>query len=280
MGAPINVKRSVRQGCPLSPLLFCVYIETLCQAVIQNDYIKGFQLQAAEVKLLAYGEDVVVCCKDTQSVLNTVSIVRRFGEVTNSFVNCLGFWHGRWASTPDHFSNVSWVTTPVKYLAAPLDAYKDSSEYWKERTKEIKEKADRWKACHLSIFGRATPCNMFWHVMQVLQCSRINVQKLHRVFAVFVWASSWERCSPDNLFRRVKDGGFGLAHLFLRQLVNRFFFFRDTNDPFLHTVIQMRLSRALPEFVVGTETMTGSVRVFFREVVDSVSFLRVRFSNA
>lgn len=115
--------------------------------------------------------------------------------------------------------------------------------------------------------------------MQALHCSRLSVQKLHRIFAVFVWASSWERCSRDNLFRPIKDGGLGLAHLFVRQLVNRFIFFRDVTDPFLRTVCQVRLARALPNFVVATESMPGRLSSFFKEVVSSVRILSARFST-
>lgn len=126
-------------------------------------------------------------------------------------------------------------------------------------------------------------CNMFfmsklWYVMQVLHCARMNVQRLHRIFAIFVWAAEWERCSRTSLFRRVKDGGLGLGHLFLRQIVSRFLFVRDVKDPFLRTVCQLRLGNALPDFVVSTESVSGRIFGYFREVVASVRFLSVRFS--
>lgn len=62
--------------------------------------------------------------------------------------------------------------------------------------------------------------------------SRTNVQKMHRVFVVFIWGSTWERLSRANLFRKVCDGGLGLSHLFIRQIVSRFFFLRDQSDSF------------------------------------------------
>lgn len=44
VGERTQVKRSVRQGCPLSPLLFCLYIESFCLSVIENDCVCGFKL--------------------------------------------------------------------------------------------------------------------------------------------------------------------------------------------------------------------------------------------
>lgn len=286
LGAPINVMRSVRQGCPLSPLLFCIYIEAMCLAITDSEKIRGFRLAAAEVKLLAYADDIAVCCTNKESVEETISVVKHFCNVTGSRVNwgkSLGLWHGRWSSKPDHFANVCWTETPTRYLGVPLECYKGSEEYWSRQTKETKEKADRWKGTNLSVFARATVCNMFfitklWYVMQVLHCSRMNVQRLHRVFAVFIWGSDWERCSRTNLFRRLKDGGLGLAHLFVRQLVNRFLFFRDVTDPFLRTACQLRLGSALPGLVVTTDSRPVTLSGYIKEVVDSVRFLSVRFS--
>ena len=223
---------------------------------------------------------------EQKSVEETISVVKHFCSVTGSRVNwvkSLGLWHGRWPSKPDHFANVHWTETPTRYLGVPLECYNGSEEYWSRQTKETKEKADRWKSMNLSVFARATVCNMFfitklWYVMQVLHCSRTNVQRLHRVFAVFIWGSEWERCSRTNLFRRVKEGGLGLAHLFVRQLVNRFLFFRDVRDPFLRMVCQLRLGSALPDLVVTTDSRPVTLRGYLKEVVDSVRFLSVRFS--
>lgn len=286
LGAPISVERSVRQGCPLSPLLFCLYIETLCLNIIESEHIRGFQLCEAEVKLLAYADDIALFCTTKDSVTKAVDIVKRFGSITGSGVNwgkCLGFWHGDWSLTPDFFANVSWETSPVKYLGTPLECYQDSEPYWRARTQDIRDRAEKWKGVFLSMFAKATVCNLFfiakvWYVMQVLHCSRLNVQKMHRAFAVFIWSSTWERCSRDNLFRRVKEGGLGLSHLFVRQLVNRFLFLRDTSDPFLRTVCQVRLSQALPEFVVSSLHIQGRISGYFKEVVMSLRFLSTRFS--
>lgn len=56
----VRVRSSVRQGCPLSPLLFAIYLEPFCLKLIQNENIRGFELQSYEVKVLAYADDVAV----------------------------------------------------------------------------------------------------------------------------------------------------------------------------------------------------------------------------
>lgn len=53
---PVLLGRSVRQGCPLSPLLFDIYLEPLCQSVIQNANISGYRFGNVETKVLAYAD--------------------------------------------------------------------------------------------------------------------------------------------------------------------------------------------------------------------------------
>ncbi|XP_077507284.1 uncharacterized protein LOC144116392 [Amblyomma americanum] len=136
----------------------------------------------------------------------------------------------------------------------------------------------------LSVFARATVCNLFivakiWYVLQVMCMKRVNVQKLHRVLAVFVWGSTWERTSRTNLFPSVREGGAGLSHLFLRQVVSRFMFLWDESDPFLRSVIQVRLRELLPNFVVSTSDVRSTcVRGFLFEVVAAFQTLKARFS--
>ncbi|XP_065298569.2 uncharacterized protein [Dermacentor albipictus] len=196
---------------------------------------------------------------------------------------CLGFWHGPWENTLDYFANMKWTVTPVKYLGVPLEHYRDTTQYWNEETKRVREQTDKWGGRDFSVFARATVCNVFlvakvWYVLQVLCMSRTNVQKLHRVFAVIVWRSTWERCRRTNLFRSVRSSGLSLCHLFLKQVVSRFIFLRDQNNGFLRTILQLRMSDVIPEYVVSNVTKKGSIRGFLREVVMSFRMLKVRFS--
>lgn len=134
------------------------------------------------------------------------------------------------------------------------------------------------------MFARAAVCNVFlvakvFYMLQVLSMSRVCVQKLHRIFAVFIWISTWERTSRLNLFHKVKKGGLGLSHLFLKQIVLRFFYLRDQSDGFLRAVIQVRLRDELPGYIVSAcGSQRRAVKGFLKEVVYAFQFLVVHFS--
>lgn len=148
----------------------------------------------------------------------------------------------------------------------------------------MKAQAEVWTGRHASIFARATICNTFliarlWYVMQALYCTRANIQKFHRLLAMFVWQSCFERTKRSNLFHRLKGGGLGLSNLFVRQVVSRFLYLRDETNPFLRTYMQIRLGSAMPNFIVTTTDMKRyAVSGLLREVVMSFRFLSERFS--
>ncbi|XP_077552822.1 uncharacterized protein LOC144167430 [Haemaphysalis longicornis] len=282
-----QILSSVKQGCPLAPLLFALYLEPFCLKLLYNDSVHGFKLHESEVKILAYADDIALICTDKESVCEAVNDAVMFCKQTGSEINwdkTAGFWHGAWDNTPASFARAQWATIPSKYLGVPLDQYRDTKEYWEAEIERVREKTAKWGGRDLSMFGRATVCNLFlvakiWYVLQVLYMTRVHVQKLHRVFAVFIWGSTWERTSRTNLFRSVRCGGLGLVHLFVRQVVSRFVFLRDQSNDFLRTMIQLRLCDSLPDFVVSSYVTRGTTaRGYLREVVLAYQFLKARFS--
>lgn len=96
----------------------------------------------------------------------------------------------------------------------------------------------------------------------------------HRVFATTKWGSTFERMRRENLFRNVRDGGARLQHLFVKQLVMRWWYIRRS----LHLILAAIAYHYMPEICVGPHEGYVRLTEFYKEVVQSFSFLRVRFS--
>lgn len=168
---------------------------------MKNRLINGFSLHGTEVKLLSCADDVAIFCRDKASIVQAVRDLKYYCDLTGAAVNwqkCCGLWHVTWATKPHVFQDINFMSTPTQYLGVPLQHYKSSKAYWSNVVKETRDRCSKWGGWELSIFMRATVCNIFlianiWYVLQVLACARVNVQKLHRVFAEFIWRSGWER---------------------------------------------------------------------------------------
>jgi hypothetical protein len=54
----------VRQGCPLSPLLFNIILEFLSRAISQEEEIKGIQIGKEIVKVSLFADDMILYLKE------------------------------------------------------------------------------------------------------------------------------------------------------------------------------------------------------------------------
>jgi hypothetical protein len=74
---PFPLKSGMRQGCPLSPLLFNIVLEFLPRAIRQEEGIKGIQIGKETVKISLFAGGMILYLKDpknsTQKLLGTIN---------------------------------------------------------------------------------------------------------------------------------------------------------------------------------------------------------------
>jgi hypothetical protein len=74
---PFPLKSGMRQGCPLSSLLFNIVLEFLARAIRQEQEIKGMQIGKETVKISLFADDMILYLKDpknsTQKLLDTIN---------------------------------------------------------------------------------------------------------------------------------------------------------------------------------------------------------------
>lgn len=270
----------------MSPLLFDLYLEPLCRSILNDNKVQGFSLHSCEVKLLAYADDVVLVCSNKPSIENAMSRVSHFCAVSGAEVNndkSCGSWCGEWGTTPPLFVNIKWSTEKPQLLGVPLKAVDNPKAMWDNVGKNVKSAARMWNLRYLSTFGRVAVCNIYFlskltYLLQVMHCSRVTVNVFNRIFATFIWRSPYDPMRRTNLFRKLQDGGLGLGHIFVRQLIARWNFFRQEQHPFLEMCKKFFLAKYLaPPADDSLTTSKITLRGYYKEVADTLDFLRARF---
>lgn len=124
-----HVLSSVRQGCPMLLLLFALYLEPYYLSVKRNPCIRGFYLQAAEVKT-DYSDDIAVFCSDLTSVSAVIQTTKAFCVASGAAVNwdetCC-YLYGGWDVMPGVSDGIRWSREPCNYLGVPLKYHQNSN---------------------------------------------------------------------------------------------------------------------------------------------------------
>ncbi|CAG8603075.1 13816_t:CDS:1 [Ambispora leptoticha] len=82
---PFRVERGVRQGDPLSPLLYILAINPLIQAINQN--IKGIQVNNSTFKIAAYADDLSVGISSPSDWSKLLEILAKYEKASNAIIN-------------------------------------------------------------------------------------------------------------------------------------------------------------------------------------------------
>ena len=167
IGRYFSLTRSVRQGCPLSMILYVIYQEPLYCAIRQNVAIKPLVLpDHAEIKVIGYADDTNIIVKSEESLLEIDKILDNFEKATNSKINKNNksklFGMGKWKNKTD------W---PIDWIVVDLDnfftlgvfhcnAYADTLERnWSNITRKIENQTRILHGRKLTLFQRALYVN-------------------------------------------------------------------------------------------------------------------------
>ena len=82
-----KLERGVRQGCPLSGLLFVLAVETLSARIRSCKEIKGIQAANREIKSSQYADDTTTFCKDELSLGKLLDLLDIYGDCSGLKLN-------------------------------------------------------------------------------------------------------------------------------------------------------------------------------------------------
>uniref|UniRef100_A0A3B3Y9A6 Reverse transcriptase domain-containing protein n=1 Tax=Poecilia mexicana TaxID=48701 RepID=A0A3B3Y9A6_9TELE len=105
---PLVIKAGVRQGCPLSPLLFIMAMEPLACTIRQNKMIKGTippGNYGKDIKLTMYMDDLTLLLVDNLSIKESLKVCEIFSAASGMKINKIKseIMYRNWNDT-----NVNW----------------------------------------------------------------------------------------------------------------------------------------------------------------------------
>lgn len=232
---PFAVTRGIRQGCPLSGLLYSIAIEPLLSYLrkrLHGFCIPGFP-EIPPVKLTAYADDITVFIRNIDDMAALTSSLKTFQKATSARINwdkCTSLLLGEWRNMdpPQIPQQCEWIKDGFKVLGVYLGSDTYMKKNWEGLVDKIVGKLQKWRWIlpQLSFRGRCLIINnlaasMLWHRFTVLNPPEELLIVIQKAFINFFW-DGYHWLPPGVLYLPVIEGGQGLINLEARVKTMRF----------------------------------------------------------
>lgn len=242
LAAPITQARGLRQGDPLSPLLFNIAFEPMLRTLLSHSSLHGFPIpdsctrqtrlslqSTIQIKFLAYADDLLIFLRSPGEWQSLQQLLLTYSEASNAKMNLskttmlslTGKHHEEWISIAreqgfqwhDHSSPEA-----VTYLGYPL--YTGSHQV-AQRLDDIRGKIIRHiqilQSRNLSVLGRALTANSLilsrlWHVLRVTIVKDSWLQQIRRLVREYVLPFH-PKPAIDLAYLPKQQGGLGLINI-------------------------------------------------------------------
>ena len=220
--------RGNRQGCPISPILFVLLVETLGIKIKTTGKIKGLEMFDFEMLLGQYADDLwVILEPNEQNVNNFLEVMEEFTAFAGLDINHnkTSILHiGPWKKSNAKFytmKQLHWSDMPIKILGCWI--YPDKAtmlEYnFMNEIDKIKNTVKKWSKRNLTQLGKITVINSlvaskFMHKFLALPSpDQEFFAAMKKIFTDFLWNGKKSKIKYNKITQSYEEGGLKLVDL-------------------------------------------------------------------
>ena len=222
VSATFPIERGVRQGCPLSAILYVLCAEPLHEIISNSDQVSGIELLGNQVKVFQHADDTTFLLSDASSVDRIFDLLAVYELASGSKCNrkktelfVIGDQRG---------SNLNF-DFPVRHdhidilgVSLGKDRSVVEKRNWGDRTAHCITILKRWKKRNLSFKGKAIVINSLIISRLVYHASILPVPKwviddIHEGITTFLWDNKTPLIAFDVLALPKEKGGLNICSM-------------------------------------------------------------------
>ena len=231
-----KMERGVRQGCPISPLLFIITLELLARDIRKNENIKGIRIypDSEPIKIKLYADDATLFLKDITDYREVLSRIKLFSYFSGLCLNkrkSSAMYIGNATRAGQILCGIKFVNK-LKILGLTFSNEKTASsidENFAPRIEKLERVCSLWSKRKLTLIGKITilktfGISQFIYIMQSIGISEPNLTKINKIMFNFIWGPSGEndkkiieKVKREIMCSKYEEGGLNMIDIFKMQ---------------------------------------------------------------
>ena len=217
----ININRSVRQGCPLSMLLYVLSLEPLSYYINNNKNIIGIKIPnyEKEIKTIQHADDTNILIKTQNSYNELKKELNKYEEISGSKINqdkCGLLKIGKWEKIETYFPN-NLVKDNIKIFGIVFGKNNEKENIIKV-INEIKIILDKWKYYKLNLIEKVIIIKTYalskiQYLINIIEIPKKYIIKINQIIFKFLWDNRYEKINRKTIFQNTYNGGLALTSL-------------------------------------------------------------------
>ena len=213
-----KISRGIRQGCPLSALLFLLPAEIIAIIIRALEPIRGICVNNTCIKLCQFADDMTLFLSDNQSILWALKSFEEFYKYAGLKLNKAKtealIVYNDGSLYEDQTLGISWIRHCFKTLGTIFTLnYKDTATLnINHKIKIVKDIINAWQARSLSLHGKITVVKslvipQIQLLASTLSLDHKTVNELDTLLFNFIWNNGKPLIAKNTLIQPIHLGG-------------------------------------------------------------------------
>lgn len=220
------LERSVRQGCPLSAILYTISMEPLAALIKGDTRIRGIDIPGGGLSVIhQYADDTTITVRDNRSVKMVMEHLDIYGKAAGAKINVDKSEIMYMGNTNERVCEIPFKVAEGSVKILGIDIGKNEKDArdmtWTGVINKLKQTLNFWKQRGLRLRGKVIVVNALImsklvYIIGALDMPEWVHNEVNRAVSDFIWGGKGVKIAHSTLTAKYKEGGLQLVDLKLK----------------------------------------------------------------